>query len=103
MANEFEEIVELGPEDVTEEEPLPVVVEARVAERPSVRVPALQAAGAAATGFVAGAVTLALLRRQHSRRLARLERRALIGRRGPWEGTARTYLVHVRVLGRPAD
>lgn len=59
--------------------------------------PAVQAAMAAATGFVAGAATMALLRRYAQARLERapapppaLDPRAVPGR---------TYVVHVRQLG----
>jgi len=103
MADELEEIVEVDAADVTEGETLPAVVEASVVERPSALVPAAQAVAAAATGFVAGAVALALVRRHTERRLARVQRRALAGWRPPGEWNTRTYLVHVHVLGRPAD
>jgi hypothetical protein len=103
MADELEEIVELDAADVTEEETLPAVVEARVLERPSALVPAVQAVAAAATGFVAGAVTLALVRRHTERRLTRVQRRAMTGWRPPGEWNTRTYLVQVHVLGRPAE
>jgi hypothetical protein len=57
----------------------------------------VQTAMAAATGFVAGAATMALLRRYGQ---ARLERAGAVP---PLEhartGQARTYLVHVRQLG----
>ncbi len=59
--------------------------------------PAVQTAVAAATGFVAGAATMALLRRYG---LARLERAsqepALVPQRAI---QAHTYVVHVRQLG----
>jgi hypothetical protein len=103
MADELEEIVELEAADIMEEETLPAVVEARVVERPSALVPAVQAVAAAATGFIAGAVTLALVRRHTERKLAHVQRRALSGWRPPGEWNTRTYLVHVHVLGRPAE
>jgi hypothetical protein len=103
MADELEEIVEVEAADITEEEILPAVVEARVVERPSALVPGVQAVAAAATGFVAGAVTLALVRRHTERKLAHVQRRALSGWRPPGEWNTRTYLVHVHVLGRPAE
>ena len=60
--------------------------------------PAVQTAVAVATGFVAGAATMALLRRYGQ---ARLE--AAAGAAGaverPRPGQSRTYLVHVRQLG----
>jgi hypothetical protein len=58
--------------------------------------PAMQTAAAAATGFVAGAATLALLRRYGN---ARLERGLAAGRLPA--GPGRTYIVHVRPLRTP--
>jgi len=70
------------------------------------RSPAAQNAFAAATGFVAGAATLALARRYGR---ARLERALAAGpsempaltAAGAQRGPGRTYLVHVRQLGSP--
>ena len=59
--------------------------------------PAVQTAVAAATGFVAGAATMALLRRYG---LARLERAAVtpaLEQQRPEQ--AHTFVVHVRQLG----
>jgi hypothetical protein len=103
MADELEEIVELDAADVVEENTLPAVVEARVVERRAPLAPAVQAVAAAATGFVAGAVALALVRRQTERRLARVQRRAMTGWRPGGEWSTRTYLVHVHMLGRQAE
>jgi hypothetical protein len=78
---------------------LPVLSEVR--EVVPVRVgaiPAVQAAAAAATGFVAGAATMALARRFAVRRVARVGGSGLL----PGSGR-RTYVVHVRVLGRPGE
>jgi hypothetical protein len=58
--------------------------------------PAMQTAAAAATGFVAGAATLALLRRYGS---ARLERGLGVDRLP--SGRGRTYIVHIRPLRTP--
>jgi hypothetical protein len=59
--------------------------------------PAMQTAAAAATGFVAGAATLALLRRYGNARLERgLAPGQLPARRG-----GQTYIVHVRPLPTP--
>lgn len=94
MTDDFGELVEVGLEDVTEAEHLPAVVEARVIERsPTALVPAVHAAAAAATGFVAGAATVALLKRLGGRRVVREQRLAPLG-----PGRTRTFLVHVRVL-----
>jgi hypothetical protein len=59
--------------------------------------PGVQTAMAVATGFVAGAATMALLRRYGQ---ARLEGAAAVAAlEQPRPGHARTYLVHVRQLG----
>ncbi len=65
--------------------------------------PTVQAAAAAATGFVAGAATLALMRRYGLRRVARevnAVRDAIDPRwRSPFPpGPGQTYIVHVRVV-----
>jgi hypothetical protein len=105
------EIVESGAvvpegeavEAVETVEGLPVLADVRPIEPASAAVlPAVQAAAAAATGFVAGAATVALVRRRATRRLSRGQRLDL--RRPasslPAVGAGRTFLVHVRVLGR---
>lgn len=98
------------PAPVAEEPPvevvdgLPVLAEVRALSPQRVAaIPGVQAAAAAATGFVAGAATMALARRVAVRRLTRMDPR-LSGRAGlfPASGT-RTFLVHVRVLGRPPE
>lgn len=68
------------------------------AERVPVRVgqAGVQTAMAAATGFVAGAATMALLRRYGQ---ARIERAPAPQREQPRPGHVRTYVVHVRQLG----
>jgi hypothetical protein len=74
-------------------------VEPRPATQPPVRAaqPAVQTAVAAATGFVAGAATMALLRRYGQ---SRLERAAPPQPpEPPRVGQPRTYVVHVRQLG----
>jgi hypothetical protein len=51
---------------------LPVLAEVRTIERASpVSLPAVQAAAAAATGFVAGAATIALVKRRAAKKVAR--------------------------------
>jgi hypothetical protein len=102
----------LGPEDelvegelVAPADELPVLLEARVLEQPRrSSIPVVHTAVAAATGFVAGAATLALLRRYNGR-LAR-EAEALGEsldqvRRPPRQTT--TYLVQVRAVERHID
>jgi hypothetical protein len=69
--------------------------------------PTVQAAAAAATGFVAGAATLALMRRYGLRRVARQVQDVseVIDPAGNrWRvppGPGHTYLVHVRVVTSP--
>jgi hypothetical protein len=78
---------------------LPVLAEVRAIEPASPPIlPAVQAVAAAATGFVAGAATIALVRRHTTRKQARTRR--LGGRRGadllPIVGS-RTFLVDVHL------
>ncbi|HEX4280509.1 MAG TPA: hypothetical protein VHZ27_07055 [Solirubrobacteraceae bacterium] len=83
----------------------PVLAEVRTVERVSAAsLPAMQAAAAAATGFVAGAATVALVRRRHARKLART------GRSGPRRAVdmlpivgSRSFLVDVHVIGKQGD
>jgi hypothetical protein len=84
---------------------LPVLAEVRAVERaPYVPFPTVQAAAVAATGFVAGAATLALVRRHSARKLARS--RPLTTRRAvdmlPIVGS-RTFLVDVHLIAKPGD
>jgi hypothetical protein len=78
---------------------VPVLAEVR--ELAPVTSPAVQAAAAAATGFVAGAATIALVRRRSARRMARTGRRAL---RPPIEAVpviaSRTFIVDVHLLAK---
>ena len=66
--------------------------------------PAVQAAAAAATGFVAGAATIALIKRRSSRKLARN------GKNGSRRvadllpiTASRSFLVDVHVIGKQGD
>jgi hypothetical protein len=84
---------------------LPVLAEVRAIEPAVSRpLPAVQAAAAAATGFVAGAATVALVRRRSARKLVRAQRR--LPRRAvdalPIVGT-RTFLVDVHLLSKPGE
>ena len=96
----FDEVIDGDAEDI---DGLPVLAQVRPIETaPPPPLPAVQAAAMAATGFIAGAATVALVRRRTARRAAQ----ALSSRMGPagWPvGGTRTFLVHVRVVGRPAD
>jgi hypothetical protein len=77
---------------------LPVLAEVRTIERASpASLPAVQAAAAAATGFVAGAATIALVKRRAAKKVARrsVPRRAadmlpIVG--------SRTFLVDVHLI-----
>ena len=81
---------------------LPVLAEVRALEpAPAPMLPALQTAAAAATGFIAGAATLALLHRRSSRRVPAAGTRQFRPLGPPPGGTHRTYLVHV--ISRPLD
>jgi hypothetical protein len=82
---------------------LPVLAEVRAVERPAPsQLPVVQAAAMAATGFVAGAATLALVKRRSARKLARS--------RGPRRavemlpiGGSRTFVVDVHLVGKPGE
>jgi hypothetical protein len=66
--------------------------------------PAVQAVAAAATGFVAGAATIALVKRHNSRKPARVAKTA--PRRAvemlPIVGS-RTFLVDIHLIGKPEE
>ncbi|MGI8714157.1 MAG: hypothetical protein ACR2NR_13460 [Solirubrobacteraceae bacterium] len=90
------------------EEPVdgvPVLAEVRTLEPTSpASLPVVQAAAVAATGFVAGAATLALVRRHNAHKLARARvrapRRALEAL--PIVGT-RSFLVDVHLIAKPPE
>ncbi len=93
-----------GPVEEETVEGLPVLAEMRTIERapPSV-LPAVQAAAVAATGFVAGAATVVLVKRHGARKLARQ-------RSGPRRAVdmlpivgSRTFLVDVHLLAKPGE
>jgi hypothetical protein len=97
------------PEDPAEPvevvEGVPVLAEVRtLVPAPPTALPAVQAAAAAATGFVAGAATLALLQRRSGRKLARAQRS--LPRRAteafPVLAT-RTFLVDVHLIAKPGE
>ncbi len=98
---------EVQSADIVEEETvegMPVLADVRPIEpAPPAPLPAVQAAAVAATGFVAGAATVALVRRHSARKMARTHglRRSAEGL--PGVGPGRTFLVHVHMLGRPGD
>jgi len=82
---------------------LPVLAEVRTVERAApAQLPVIQAAAVAATGFVAGAATLALVKRRSVRKLAR--------RRGSRRAVemlpivaSRTFVVDVHLVGKPGE
>ncbi|HYZ81393.1 MAG TPA: hypothetical protein VE571_09005 [Solirubrobacteraceae bacterium] len=90
-----------GPGPVSEQvEGVPVLAEVRTISTPSAAMlPAVQAAAVAATGFVAGVATLALVKRHSARKLARSRqsRRALDTL--PIVGS-RSFLVDVHLIAR---
>ncbi len=92
----------LEPEEIVDG--LPVLAEVRAIEPARGSLPAAQAAAAAATGFVAGAATLALVRRRTTRKMKRAQRNA--PRRPidmlPIVGS-RTFLVDVHLLAKPGE
>jgi hypothetical protein len=97
------DLPDAGPEETVDG--LPVLAEVRPIEPAAARqLPAVQAAAAAATGFVAGAATVALVRRHTTRKLVRAQRRA--PRRAidalPIVGS-RTFLVDVHLLAKPGE
>lgn len=83
----------------------PVLAEVRTVERAApVALPAVQVAAVAATGFVAGAATVALVKRRAARKIARN------GRGGPRRAVdllpiaaSRSFLVDVHVIGKQGD
>lgn len=83
---------------------LPVLAEVRPLESVSpAALPAVQAAAVAATGFVAGAATIALLRRHATRKVARTK---LAARRGPGGLPivgSRSFLVDVHLIAKPEE
>ena len=103
MTDEVQVIPTVIDAEVEEEtvEGLPVLAEVRTIERATpVALPAVHAAAAAATGFVAGAATLALVKRRSARKLARSRRRPvdmlpIVG--------SRTFLVDVHLVGKPGE
>src|SRR5918911_4889026 len=95
--------VAVGEGDVETVDAVPVLAEVRPIERRSpVLLSAVQAAAAAATGFLAGAATIALVKRHSARRMARG------GRGGPRRAVdmlpivgSRTFLVDVHLIAKP--
>jgi hypothetical protein len=98
-----EALVDLPGEETVDA--VPVLAEARPLPAPGyAALPAVQAAAVAATGFVAGAATLALVRRHSAAR--RLARSRSAPRRAvdmlPIVGS-RTFIVDVHLLAKPGE
>jgi hypothetical protein len=94
-----EAVVAGEPEETVEG--LPVLAQVRPIERAApAALPAVQAAAAAATGFVAGAATLALVKRHSARKLARAQRRPIDML--PIVGS-RTFLIDVHLIAKPGE
>ena len=95
----------MGPDSEAEiVDGLPVLAEVRTIERAApASLPAVQAAAVAATGFVAGATTVALVKRRSARKLAKNGRGG--GSRRAVDmlpiAASRSFLVDVHVLGKP--
>jgi hypothetical protein len=100
--NPPEDVSSFDQEEVEVVDGLPVLAEVRAIEPASpTSLPAVHAAAAAATGFVAGAATLAIARRIGARRLARArvsQRRGVDGL--PIVGT-RSFLIDIHLLDKP--
>jgi hypothetical protein len=83
---------------------VPVLAEVRAIEPVAPPVlPAVQAAAAAATGFVAGAATLALVRRHSARKVARTRNRQRRGGEGLSIIASRSFLVDVHLIAKPGE
>jgi hypothetical protein len=95
---------ELDALAVFTDDALPVVTEVRAIERVATPLPTVQAAAVAASGFVAGAATLALVRRRSARRARRSGLRRPARAPGALPVlSSKSFLIDVHVLGRPGD
>ena len=98
--SELEEARALDSVEADEEsvQGVPVLAEVRPIERSPANLPAVQAAAVAATGFVAGAATIALVKRRRLARARNAPRRPvdmlpIVG--------SRTFLVDVHLIAKP--
>jgi hypothetical protein len=101
LASEAVEAVSEPPEETVDA--VPVLADARPIETIApAALPAVQAVAVAATGFVAGAATIALVKRHSARKVARrtASRRAVDLL--PIVGT-RTFLVDVHLIAKPQE
>jgi hypothetical protein len=82
---------------------VPVLAQARPIEAPvPAALPAAQAVAVAATGFVAGAATIALVKRHSARKVARRSASRRAVDLLPIVGT-RTFLVDVHLIAKPQE
>jgi hypothetical protein len=92
--------------DPNDEEPVdavPVLAQARPIEAAApATLPAAQAVAVAATGFVAGAATIALVKRHSARKVARRSASRRAVDLLPIVGT-RTFLVDVHLIAKPQE
>jgi hypothetical protein len=91
-------VSEIEPDEGEVVDGLPVVAESRAIEPARAFVPARQAAALAATGFVAGAATVAVVHRRRSR-LPRRKRRKFAGGLGEIVAS-NSFLVDVHLIRR---
>jgi hypothetical protein len=96
------ELVEEGP-PANGGSASPALAPARALAVPVAALPAVQAAAAAATGFIAGAATLALVRRHGARRPVRPNPRRPRTDEGLSIVASRSFLVDVHLIGRPPE
>ncbi len=86
---------------------VPVLASPVALERDSpAALPAIQAAAVAATGFIAGAATVALVRRRSARKVARGRRAGGVRRDAVATlpvVASRTFLIDVHVLAKPGE
>ena len=97
----LEEEEAVDGEPVLDDVPAGLVPRPRAVLAPATAPVVMQVAAAAATGFVAGAATLALARRRTARRLARTPVRRRAADALPILGT-RSFLIDIHML-RPGD
>jgi hypothetical protein len=104
---ESDEPMELEGELIGAEETvdgMPVLAEVHAVDAaPGPSLPAVQTAAAVATGFVAGAATLALVRRHSARKLARAAGRSRRGAEGLSIVGSRSFLVDVHLISKPGE
>ncbi len=91
----------LGPEETVDG--IPVLAGVHAIEAAPSSLPAVQAAAALATGFVAGAATLALVRRFAARRVVSAGLRSRRGADGLSIVGSRSFLVDVHLIAKPGE